>query len=141
MITDSEMAAFRSAVNELSTDINTSVVTWETVAIIKDDFGEEKTNNSSISLNCLIIYNFTRMWPINLPTDAGMMDKENVCLLFNYDYLNGLGYISNGMMKLNRGSDVFIVDGIEWSVYGDTPVSPIDGVASGIYVILQRNPK
>lgn len=141
LISQSDLDAFRDALNTFSNDVDKTIITWKTNSVRKDNFGEEIDQSKTRQLNCTLAYNYFRTWPINLQTEGGKVDKENLVVILNYDYLDGLGYIVNGTMPIDRGSDVFIIEGIEYSVYGDTNVSQAGDLPISVYLILQRNPK
>lgn len=141
MISQADLNAFRDAINQFNSDIDKTTVVLKSKSKRLDHFGEEVSPTVDITLNCTLAYNYFRTWPINVPTPSGIVDKENLVAEFNFDYLDSLGLIHNGSLNIDAGTDYFIVEGLEYGVYGHTNVSQAGEKPLSVYVILQRLPK
>lgn len=141
MITSADIAAFRNAINEFNADLDKTQVVLHKSAIRKDNFGEEVESSEQITLLCTLAYNHFRTWPINIPTPSGLVDKENLTVIFNFDYLDSLGLITSGAFDIDIGTDQFLVEGTMYGIYGHTNVSQDGSSPLLVYVILQKLPK
>lgn len=102
----------------------------------EDNAGASK---ASVTLKCLINYNYLRSWPITKNYEQGEEDGQSMQVLFNKEYLKGLGYLdSNGLFIYNQDFDRFIVDGLIHKPVGDGSVSQVKNGALLFEVILIR---
>jgi hypothetical protein len=117
-------------------------LTWFRLRTKLDRFGEDNTDNfyDEIPLRALNNYNYMRSWPVTSKTEAGGLDKESVQVLINKNYLKSLGYLNaQGYFDYNSVEDYFVMDGIRWLPFGDTPASQVAGGDLFITLILRRD--
>jgi len=91
-----------------------------------DRFMEDKLTErfTDITLKCLIQYNHFRVWPTNVTTVSGELDRQNVVILLNLKYLLDLGYVNaNGNFNYDAAADRFVLDGMILKSAGDTKIS------------------
>ena len=132
---------FKDVINNLAHPLfNQKEVIWMRLIENVDYHGEGVSRKyNPIQLKVLIGFNDFRVWPMDKNTETGAVDVQNMYLLINKAYLEGLGYINeNGYFAFNTQNDYFIVDGIEYTDSGDTDVSQAGVEAVLFYMILQR---
>jgi len=130
-----EWTAFETALFNFSQQTAEQVVTWKKLTKSLSRYGEDdSTGYASRSLKCLVAYNTFRVWPMNKETEAGTLDNEQCYLFINNQYLTSQGWITNGVMNIDPVRDLFIVNGIQHRLSGDTPSS--QNKTSPLYTIL-----
>ena len=142
MLTPAQWASYRDVINQASEGFNKDTVTWRRHIRGFQRYGEDTVANENytdISLNCLIAYNLFRTWPMTSETTSGALDKENIVLILNKDYISGLGYLnSNGFFAVDPGKDTFIHRGIRYRSAGETEVGQAGDDPLMFYIILSR---
>ena len=117
---------FKGIINQAHDLFNKKIITWhrsnQSLDLHNEDY--ENTTFTDIFLEVLIDYNDFRKWPINVGTETGELDDQAIVILINLSYLDGLGYLNiNGNFDFSASEDRFIIDGITYKAWGDTPVS------------------
>jgi hypothetical protein len=133
---------YKNIINKAHDIFNKDIVTWRRLTTGLQPFGEDDVSNDSfedIDLEVLITYNIFRTWPITQNTPEGILDRENIVLMFTKKYLLDLGYLNaDGYFAFNPGRDTFIHHGQEYRAMGETPISQAYDDALHIYIILIR---
>jgi len=141
-ISDQQWAAYANIINNAHNFFNQDIITWVRHTYGLQRWGEDnKTLEKSISIDLkgLISYNVYRSWPMTKETESGTIDKESVLVIFNKNYLHGLGYInSNGNFNFDPGVDYFIHQGQKLRASGETPMSQAKDNPLLIGIILKR---
>ena len=104
------------------------------------EFGEgNNIAHKKTSINCLIIYNAYRTWPINTGTVSGELDKETITLLFSKRLLSSKGLIDDtGKVIIDITRDRFYVDGNMYVSSGDSASSQAGNQDALYMIILKR---
>lgn len=139
-IKNSQWDKYREIINNFHEDAFRQEVTWERTLTNRDVHGEDRNiRRENIILEGLVQYNYFRSWPINKTEIAGEVDKENVLIYFNINYLKKMGYTDDkGNFLFNRGYDRFIIDGVEYKPFGDSHAAQAKGETLFIFIILKR---
>lgn len=133
--------AYKALINDAHDTFNQDIIVWKQWLFGIDRFGEdnEAANFASIDLKCLIQYNAFRTWPVNRHSEEGKLDKNTIYVLFNRNYLSGLGYLdASGNFKVDIGKDHFIHRGITYSAEGDTLLSQAYNDPLLVGIVMQR---
>lgn len=140
MLTSSQWASYRNIINQASEGFNKDQITWHRFIRNLPRYGEEGSDRyEDIVLNCLISYNIFRTWPMTKETTSGSIDKENIVVIINKDYLSNLGYLNtNGFLQMDPGKDTFIHRGIKYRAAGETEVSQAGDDPLMFYIVLSR---
>lgn len=135
-----QWAKYRQLMLDAHESFNGNNLTWKRKTAGISRFGEDPVYTfSDINLKVLVQGNYFRNWPITQTTESGEIDKENVLVLINKDYLSGLGYLtSNGYFNFNPGEDRFILEGLKYKAFGDSTVSFDYNSSIHIAIILKR---
>lgn len=132
---------YKLVINNLAQAIfHKETITWYKLTHNVDRYGEgENQHFTPITLRCLIDYNWRRTWPINIPTSAGLVDGETICVIFNLKYLKNLGYTDvHGYPTFNLGQEYFSHMGIEYTTGGDTQSAQAGDDPLLFQIILKR---
>lgn len=139
-----DWAAFESLI---STDAHDTFfqqsIVWKRQRTRLDVYGEDNEAGlyDSITLKCLLNYNYMRTWPITKVTESGETDEQSIQIFFSKKYLRDLGYLNgDDYFIYNSGTDKFIIDGLLMKPMGDSSVSQAEGGALLISVIVVRQP-
>lgn len=142
MISPEQWEVYANIINNAHNSFNQDNILWRRHIRGFQRFGEDDHNNenyNNITLKCLIGYNIFRTWPITKETAGGDLDKENITLILNIQYLKDLGYLnSDGFFQMTPGKDIFIHRGLEYQASGETEVAQAGTKALLFYVILAR---
>lgn len=142
MLTTAQWTAYRNIINQAAESFNNDTITWRRFTRGLQRYGEDDGSNNNytdITLNCLIAYNVFRTWPMTSETTSGALDKENIVVILNKDYLDGLGYLNvDKFFKMDPGKDIFIHRGIEYRSAGETEISQAGDDPLLYYIILSR---
>lgn len=141
-ISPSQWQIYKDIINNAHNMFNQDEITWVRHSHGLQRWGEDnKSINKSVNiiLKCLINYNVYRSWPMSEESASGQLDKESICIIFNKEYLNGLGYINvNGNFDFDPGKDFFIHQGQTLRPAGETPAAQANDDPLLIYIILRR---
>jgi len=142
MINLSQWQSFKNIINKAHDSFNQDVVLWKRFTRSYQRYGEDvvgKDYFDDVSLNCLISFNVFRTWPISDETTSGVLDKENMVMILNKNYLDENGYLNdNGFFDMDPGKDYFIHMGIEYRSAGEIPVAQAHDENLLFYIILKR---
>lgn len=142
MLTPAQWQAYRDVINLASESFNQDIITWHRFTRGFQRYGEDTTSDdhhTEIPLNCLIAYNIFRTWPMTEGNVGGELDKENIVVLLNKDYLEGLGYLNAfGMFAMDPGKDLFTHRGKEYRASGETEVSQAGDEPLMFYIVMKR---
>lgn len=142
LLSSAEWASFRQAINNASDTFNAHVVIWHSLNKRLDFHGDERDPKTftSHNLNCLINSNYLKTWPDNKLTEAGDVNRDNLCLIFNRDYLGGLGFLDgDGEFIVDPEYDYFEIMGQKYSVAGGMAVAQAYDLNTLVYLILTPN--
>lgn len=134
---------YKKVINSASDTFNQSTVIWKRSLGGLDRFGEDNSTErfEEIVLFHLADYNKNRIWPITHYTETGELDHQTEVLIFNLNYLNGLGYLNeNGNFIFQPDTDRFIHKGIIWKCSGLTPLAQAADEDLLLQAILQKDP-
>ena len=141
-ISKAQWQVYKDIINNAHNIFNKDIVTWRRLITGLQPFGEDDPSlngTEDIQLETLITYNIFRTWPITQNTPDGVLDRENIVLMFTKKYLSDLGYLnSDGYFHFDPGKDLFIHHGQEYRAMGETPISQAYDDALHIYIILIR---
>lgn len=143
LISDSNWAAFRQAINSASQTFNKQVITWHkhNKKLSYDGNENNPIGYTDVTLLGLIQYNVYKLWPNGKESESGEVDKTSMALILNKDYLAELGYTnSNGYFSYSPEFDYFTVEGIDYYPSGETPAAQSETDPLLVYVILKRTP-
>jgi|SRR5882757_4846236 len=118
-------------------------IIWKRQRTRVDRFGEDNSSATvdSISLKCLLNYNFMRTWPISKTGEAGETDEQSIQIYFGKKYLRDLGYLdANDYFAYDPGYDRFVIDGMIMKPMGDSSVAQIQTNSLLVSVIVVRQP-
>lgn len=142
MLTTAQWQAYKNIINDVHDSFNQDTVTWHRFTKGLQRYGEDditKDTYTDIPLKCLISYNIFRTWPMTAETPSGGVDKENIVMILNKNYLSENGYLnSSGFFALDPGKDFFIHMGLTYRSAGETPVAQAGDENLLFYVILSR---
>jgi len=142
MLTTEQWTAYRNIINQASEGFNNDTITWRRFTRSFQRYGEDNDSNDNdtdIPLNCLIAYNVFRTWPMTDETTSGALDKENIVVIFNKDYLDGLGYLNaDNFFEMDPGKDIFIHRGITYRSAGETEIAQAGDDPLLYYIVLSR---
>ena len=142
MLTAAQWQAFRDVVDLASESFNQDIVIWRRHTRGFQRYGEDIIDNENytdINLNSLVAFNIFRLWPMAKETIGGALDGENIVLMLNKKYLEGLGYLNaDGFFDMDPGKDKFLHRGIEYRPSGETEVAQAGDTALMFYVVLGR---
>lgn len=141
-ITPAQWSNFSQIQRQYYEDIAGITIQWKRVVNNVDRWGEgEAEAFQDIPMKAIVAFNDFRTWPVNRPTASGTLDKENLYILLNKEYLSENGWLNdNGYFDLDPVLDRFIVDGILYKPDGDTQVAQVYSDVGLIMVILSREP-
>lgn len=140
-VTPTQWQRYKDTINGIAGSFNKQVIIWKPLLGEIPRYGEDGSSSyGTISLECLVDYNAFRKWPINQGTDAGVIDKESIAVLFNINYLIGLGYTdANKNFTFKPDLDYFILDGQRYRASGDIKVAQASDEAILLQIILKRD--
>jgi len=140
MISQAEWDQFANDLKAFNDEVANQEVTWKVPIIKLPRFNEDPTPTyESRSLRCLVSYNAFRVWPMDRETEPGAVDKQYLYLLLNHQYLADNGWLTaNKNFDFNPNQDIFIVNGMEHTSSGDTPVSAEKSFPLYSIVVLER---
>lgn len=140
-LTPGQWKKFKNVIHTASKDFGHKEITWRRSRLGLDRWQEDNagTVDIDVTLNVLCNYNYMRTWPITLPTDSGELDRQSVQLIFSKPELALGGYITpEGNFNYNPDYDRFIMDGLVYKPFGDTPVSQAHDEDLLISIIVKR---
>lgn len=127
IVTDADIAEFKRLFNEDAQDTfaKTTIIWRRLVNPSADRYREDITSDTTqdITLHCIVNYNYMRSWPVSGLAESGQLEEQSVQVLFVKDYLNKLGYVTNGRFNYQPDFDRFILDGLIRKPVGDSSVS------------------
>lgn len=131
---------YRGIINSVHDDFNQETVTWLKYNPTLDRYGESSDNSyTEIELKALVQYNIFRVWPMTDETIGGALDKENIVLYLNKDYLSEQGYLNTeGYLDFDPGKDIFTHMGQRYRASGETPISQAHSDPLFILIVLKR---
>jgi len=139
---NSQWQTYKNIINKAATSFNKETLIWRRYVRGFDRWGEDKATSkvyTDIELLCLIAYNAFRTWPMTDESPSGALDKENIVVMLNKQYLDDLGYLnSDGYIDMDPGEDIFVHMGITYRSAGETPVSQAGDDPLHFYLILKR---
>lgn len=142
MLTTAQWAAYKRVIDTASESFNQDIVLWRRQIRRLPRYGEDDPNTpgyDDINLNALIAFNVFRTWPMTDETPSGALDKENIVMILNKEYLRGLGYLNAaGFFDMDPGQDIFIHRGITYRSAGETEVSQAGDDPLMFYIVLSR---
>lgn len=141
MLSNAQWAAYRQVINNASASFNAATIIWNKVSILlaRDGDDASKPTYTQIPLKALIQYNVARTWPIDRSTDTGLINNQSIMIIFNKDYLAGLGYINaNNNFDYDPGHDYFTHQGVDYKPMGDTPASQASDDPLLVFIICER---
>jgi len=140
-ITAAQWSAFKSAIDLAAGLFNKDTIIWRRLVMGLDYNGEDGLTNqfTNINLDCLISYNYFRVWPVIAETMGGQFDKNSIVCLLNKHYMDGLGYTNaQGQFDFKTGEDIFVLRGIEYRCGGYSHVSQANDEPLLFMLILKR---
>lgn len=127
MIGEHNWNIYKNIINKIHDEFNQQIIIWRRFTYGTSRYGEgDNKNYEEIELKCLIGYNDFRTWPITERGLSGDVDKQNMYVLINIQYLRKLGYLStesDRYLDLDMDNDYFIYQGQKWFLSGETPIS------------------
>jgi len=140
MVHPTQWEAYRKAQNNFYKSAGKQVIVWRKVVANIDRFGEgisKKTED--IPLEVLMGYNDNRTWPVDRVSSTGVIDKENLWLYLNREYLSTKGFLNvRGYFDFNPGLDRFYVQGVEYKPSGDIASAQAEDNPLFILLVLER---
>jgi len=141
-ISDADWLNYENVINQASDTFGKEIITWNRLNKAISRFGEDDPSSSGftvISLECLVQYNANRTWPINKETQSGELDKENIMIILNKEYLRVNNYLdANGYFDFRPDRDTFELHGQKYKPAGDTEVAQTNKNPLLMFVILER---
>ena len=142
MISNAQWDLYKGIINNAHNYFNQDTVIWRRFVRGLQRYGEDNASNEAtedITLKVLILYNSFRTWPITEESVSGITDKQNMVLMINKSYLNGLGYLNgSGFFDINPGRDIFIHMGEKYRASGETPVGQAKDDPLHFFIVLKR---
>lgn len=131
---------YRDTINSAMGSMAQQPVTWRRYRRKMARFGEDgDITYDDIELRAIISYDDWRIWPYNRGTASGTMDYGHAALIFNKDYLFGLGFLNDeGYFNCDTGYDRFVVNGITYKSLGDTLMAQAGDDTVLLQMIIQR---
>jgi len=142
-VTTAQWARYKKVLDDAAASFNKKVIIWKPLQSSLDRYSEDAPSESTygtINLECLVNYNVFRTWPLTKETESGAIDKENIVVLFNIEYLKRLGYTdANDNFKFKPDDDYFILDGQRYTSAGDTKVAQASDKEILLQIIMRRD--
>ena len=141
-VSDAQWANYKNIINDAHNFFNQDTITWVRHTHGLQRWGEDNKGidkSINIDLKGLISYNVYRSWPMTKETESGGLDKESMLIIFNKNYLHGLGYINaNGNFAMDPGLDYFVHQGQKLKPAGETPAAQAKDDPLLVYIIVKR---
>jgi hypothetical protein len=140
-LTQSDWNAYKAAIDLAGDMFNKDIITWQSLNMGIDYNGEDGLDNTytNTDLECLISYNYFRVWPVVSETVGGQFDKNSIVCLLNKHYMDGLGLTNaDGQFDFKPGEDKFILRGLEYRCGGYSHVAQANDEPLLFMVILKR---
>ena len=140
-ISNAQWVAYKAAIDLAGDIFNKDIITWQRLNMGIDYNGEDGMANqfTDIDLECLISYNYFRVWPVVTETMGGQFDKNTIVCLLNKHYMDGLNYTdAEGQFNFKPGEDKFVLRGLEYRCGGYSHVSQANNEPLLFMLILKR---
>jgi hypothetical protein len=141
ILTPAQWSAYKAAIDLGSGIFNKDIITWRSLTMGLDYNGEDGLKNSytNHNLECLISYNYFRVWPIISETMGGQFDKNSIVCLLNKHYMDGLGFTNiEGQFSFKPGEDIFVLRGEEYRCGGYSHIAQANDEPLMFMLILKR---
>lgn len=133
---------FKSLMNDAHATFSGRMLIWLKFGIKINRYQEDIDNIPSptpIELSVLLNYNYRRGWPINVNSASGEDDDQSIQVLINKDYLRQNNFLTvDGNLDYDAGTDYFLLDGVKYKAFGDTPASQMLDDDVFITIIIRR---
>lgn len=129
LLDQSDWDDYKAIMDEAHNTFHQKSITWRRTITELDRWKEDNLGARKIDtpLKVLLNYNYMRTWPITMPTESGELDKQSVQILINKAYLQESGFLNAfGLFDYSPDYDRFIIDGLVYKPYGDTPTSQMN---------------
>lgn len=142
-ISSADWSTFRQHINAASASMFNQLVIWKHLTKKLDIDGDDRAGQESYTdtnLYGILSYNAWNVLPVSRLNVDGVIDRNGAVLIFNKDYLRGLGLINAaGNFHFDSVKDRFSINGIIFKPMGDTPVAQAYDDPLFQYIILSRD--
>jgi len=126
VLTNAQWAKYKAAIGNAMGDFANKPIIWRRKILGVDRWGEDTANSTTqdVTIVGLFTYNIMRSWPITFTSESGELDRQSAQLYLDIPYLKANGYwTATGNFDYNPDYDRFIIDGLVYKSFGDTPAS------------------
>lgn len=143
LISSAEWEMYKQSQELASTNFNKTVITHRKYEVFKDRFGEDPMGMGAqfvdYDIECNILSNYFRSWPMGDVKVSGEIDEENATLIIHYPFLRDNDMLTpEGYFDFDPARDEFIIKGRRWKAYGDIDVSYAHDEPMYFWLILKR---
>lgn len=140
-VSQAQWDAYKNIINNNAHDsFFNEILEWQRYVETFETFNEDKSSAPVlVNLRCLMNFNTFRTWPVNKFDEVGVIDKNNIAVLFNRAYLSGLGYLTaDGYFNFDPVRDRFRHRGVIYEPAGDVLSSQASDDPLIIQILLAR---
>lgn len=143
IISTSDWDDYRDAINQGSESFGQVPILWRRNTVFRSQFGEDPIGAgkqyTDTPIVALIQSNYFRTWPITKSTTTGELDKENLTLIINHQYLKDNDWLTvENYPDIKPDTDRFIIKGRPYKAEGDIDVSYANNEPVLFYIMLKR---
>ena len=128
VLSQADIQLYKDTINAAADSFNKVEIIWRRKTVHFDRYGEDPSGAGSqftdVTLEALILSNYFRSWPINDAKVQGEIDKENLTIILNYEYLRTNNWVTpQGYFDFNPVLDRFFIKGRRYKAFGDIDVA------------------